>query len=148
MWWIKTNTLFTTLPATFSLYMDLFKEKRYLRKRNGDIKIRMVVSVKGRNTVSRNLIGRKIVLIGYFIIYCNYLKILKREYNKDIVHWLHPMDINSHNWTTWKLSPPFSSSLSLSFIYSFVIEMKWRYGDFLYCEWDKISPNYKWDKTL
>jgi hypothetical protein len=45
----------TTLPATFSLYMDLFKEKRYLRKRNGGIKIRMVVSVKARNTVFKNL---------------------------------------------------------------------------------------------
>ncbi len=44
-----------TLPATFSLYMDLFKEKRYLRKRNGGIKIRMVVSVKARNTVFKNL---------------------------------------------------------------------------------------------
>ena len=50
----------TTLPATFSLYMDLFKEKRYLRKRNGGIKIRMVVSVKRRNTVFKNLWSKSI----------------------------------------------------------------------------------------
>ena len=44
-----------TLPATYSLYMDLFKDQRNLRKRNGGMKSSNKVRVIGRSTMFKNL---------------------------------------------------------------------------------------------
>ena len=45
----------TTLPDTFSLYMDLFKDQRNLRIRNGGMKKSNTMRVKGRSTMFKNL---------------------------------------------------------------------------------------------
>jgi hypothetical protein len=44
----------TTLPTTFSLYMDLFKKERNLRKRNGGIKKGNAMSIKRGSTMFKN----------------------------------------------------------------------------------------------
>ena len=44
-----------TLAATFSLYMDLFKDQRNLRIRNGGMKSSNTVRVIGRSTMFKNL---------------------------------------------------------------------------------------------
>ena len=44
-----------TLPAKCSLYMDLFKDQRNLRKRNGSRKRSNTVRVIGRSTIFKNL---------------------------------------------------------------------------------------------
>ena len=52
--------MITTLLATFSLHIFLFKEKIYLRKRNGGNKKRMAVKVNGRSTMFNNFWSKSI----------------------------------------------------------------------------------------
>ena len=54
-----------TLPATFSLYMDLFKDQRNLRKRNGGMKSSNTVRVIGRSTRFKNLWSKSIALLQW-----------------------------------------------------------------------------------
>ena len=44
-----------TLPDTFSLYTDIFKDQRNLRIRNGGMKKSNTMRVKGRSTMFKNL---------------------------------------------------------------------------------------------
>ena len=65
--WIKTSpipedapVISATLPATFSMNMYLFKEKRNLRRRNGGIKRSNKMKVKGRSIMFKNLCSKSI----------------------------------------------------------------------------------------
>ena len=50
-----------TLPATFSMYLYLFEEKRNLRRPNVGIKSSNAMNVKGGSTMFKNLCSKSMI---------------------------------------------------------------------------------------